>query len=162
MKQAICSLITGPVILIGTTPLCHGSILSDDLTVPIVAFCSQFLVYIKHFHPFVYNSSSLCPKHMKVKTSFGDLYWKWFLCLVACHKSQNCGWIWIPLFLDVELSCLRLSLVNHQLCSIWLWSAVWQSWNCPNCSHKLNIGGVIWWLLNQLVPYNIYQCGFLW
>ena len=35
-------LITGPVILIGTTPLCHGDILSDDLTVPIVAFCSQF------------------------------------------------------------------------------------------------------------------------
>ena len=33
---------TGPVILIGTTPLCHGGILSDDLTVPIVTLCSQF------------------------------------------------------------------------------------------------------------------------
>ena len=32
--------------LIGTTPLCHGSILSVDLTVPIVAFCLQFLVYV--------------------------------------------------------------------------------------------------------------------
>ena len=35
---------TGPVILIGTTLLWHGGILSDDLTVPIVAFCSQFHV----------------------------------------------------------------------------------------------------------------------
>ena len=33
---------TGPVILIGTTPLCHGGILSADLTVAIVALCSQF------------------------------------------------------------------------------------------------------------------------
>ena len=44
MKLAICSLMTGPVILIGTTPLCCGGILSDDLTVPNVAFCSQFCV----------------------------------------------------------------------------------------------------------------------
>ena len=42
MKYAICSSMTGPVILIGTTPLCHGGILSVDLTVPIVACCSQF------------------------------------------------------------------------------------------------------------------------
>ena len=41
---AISSLITGPVILIRTTLLCHGGILSDDLSVPIVAFCSQFHV----------------------------------------------------------------------------------------------------------------------
>ena len=41
-KYAICSLMTGSVILIGTTPLCHGGILSVDLTVPIVACCSQF------------------------------------------------------------------------------------------------------------------------
>ena len=44
MKEAICSLMTGPEILIGTTPLCHGGILSDDLTMPIVAFHSQFCV----------------------------------------------------------------------------------------------------------------------
>ena len=44
MKYAICSLLTGPVILIGTTPLCHCGILSVDLTVPIVACCSQFHV----------------------------------------------------------------------------------------------------------------------
>ena len=39
-----CSLMTSPVILIGTIPLCHGGILSDDFTVPVVAFCSQFHV----------------------------------------------------------------------------------------------------------------------
>ena len=39
MKYTICSLMTGPVVLIGTTLLCCGGILSDDLTVPIVAFC---------------------------------------------------------------------------------------------------------------------------
>ena len=52
MKYAICSLIIGPLILIGTTPLCHSGILSVDLTVPIVAFCSQFLVYVKIFPSF--------------------------------------------------------------------------------------------------------------
>ena len=44
MKYAICSSIMGPLVLIGTTPLCHGGILTVDLTVPIVAFCSQFFV----------------------------------------------------------------------------------------------------------------------
>ena len=39
MKYAICSSIIGPLILIGTTTLCHGGILSVDLTVPIVVFC---------------------------------------------------------------------------------------------------------------------------
>ena len=28
-KYAICSLMTGPFILMGTMPLCHGGILSD-------------------------------------------------------------------------------------------------------------------------------------
>ena len=37
MKYAICSLMMGPIILIGMTPLCHGGILSVDLTIPIVA-----------------------------------------------------------------------------------------------------------------------------
>ena len=44
MKYAISSLMTGPGILIGTTSLCHSGILSIDLTVPIVACCSQFCV----------------------------------------------------------------------------------------------------------------------
>ena len=38
MKYAICSSMMGPLILIDTTPLCHGGILSVDLTVPIVVF----------------------------------------------------------------------------------------------------------------------------
>ena len=37
MKYAIYSSMMGPLILIGTTPLCHGGILRVDLTVPIVA-----------------------------------------------------------------------------------------------------------------------------
>ena len=39
MKYAICLSIIGPIILIYTTQLCRGSILSVDLMVPIVAFC---------------------------------------------------------------------------------------------------------------------------
>ena len=42
--HAMCSLMTGPVILFGTTPLWCGGILSVDLTVPIVACHSQFHV----------------------------------------------------------------------------------------------------------------------
>ena len=38
MKYTICSLMMGLLILIGMTPLCHGGILSVDLTVPIVVF----------------------------------------------------------------------------------------------------------------------------
>ena len=36
-KYAICVSKMGPLILIGTTPLCWGGIISVDLTVPIVA-----------------------------------------------------------------------------------------------------------------------------
>ena len=39
-KYAVGSSIIGPLILIGTMPLCHGRILSVNLTVPMVAFCS--------------------------------------------------------------------------------------------------------------------------
>ena len=38
-KYAIC-----PLVLIGMIPLCLGGISRVDLTIPIVAFCSQFLV----------------------------------------------------------------------------------------------------------------------
>ena len=51
-KYAICSLMTDSLIFMGTMPLCHGGILSHDLTVPIVAFCSQFLVYVRNFPSF--------------------------------------------------------------------------------------------------------------
>ena len=37
MKYVICSSMMGPLILIGMTPLCHGGILSIDLTMPIVS-----------------------------------------------------------------------------------------------------------------------------
>ena len=40
-KYAICVSIMGPLILIGTTPLYQGGILSVDLTVPIVALQLQ-------------------------------------------------------------------------------------------------------------------------
>ena len=37
MKCAVCVVMSGPLILIGTTPLCLGGILRVDFTVPIVA-----------------------------------------------------------------------------------------------------------------------------
>ena len=37
-KCAVCVVISGPLILIDTTPLCLGGILRVDFTVPIVAF----------------------------------------------------------------------------------------------------------------------------
>ena len=36
-KYAICEVMSGPLILIGTTPLCLGGILRVDFTVSIVA-----------------------------------------------------------------------------------------------------------------------------
>ena len=44
IKYAICPLIVWSLILIGMMPLCLGGILRVELTIPIVAFCSQFLV----------------------------------------------------------------------------------------------------------------------
>ena len=64
---------TGPVILIGATPLWHGGISSDNLTVQLVPSVHSFVCKLGIYHPFAYNSSFLCPKHMKVKTSFGCL-----------------------------------------------------------------------------------------
>ena len=48
-KYAICSLMTGPLIFMGTMQLCHGGILSDDLTLPIFAFCSQLSCICQEF-----------------------------------------------------------------------------------------------------------------
>ena len=45
-KYAICVVISGPLILIGTTPLCLGGILRVDLTVPIAAL--QVLACVKN------------------------------------------------------------------------------------------------------------------
>ena len=51
-KWAVSVVISGPLILIGTTPLCLGSILRVDLTVPIVAFWVVVCVKAKNllFH----------------------------------------------------------------------------------------------------------------
>ena len=45
MKYAVCVVMSGPLILIGTTPLCLGGILRVNFTVPIVAV--QVLVCVK-------------------------------------------------------------------------------------------------------------------
>ena len=44
-KYAVCVMMSGPLILIGTTPLCLGGILRVDFTVPIVAV--QVLACVK-------------------------------------------------------------------------------------------------------------------
>ena len=52
IKWAVSVVISGPLILIGTTPLCLGGILRVDLTVPIVAFWVVVCVKAKNlpFH----------------------------------------------------------------------------------------------------------------
>ena len=45
IKCAVCVVMSGPLILISTTPLCLGGILRVDFTVLIVAL--QFLVCVK-------------------------------------------------------------------------------------------------------------------
>ena len=70
MKYANCSLIIGPLILIGTTPSCRGGILRVDLTVPIVAFCSQFLYMSKISLLFGCNNFFLCPMSMIAQIFF--------------------------------------------------------------------------------------------
>ena len=49
MKYAMCSSMMGPLILIGMTPLCHGGILSINLSVPILTFQSQLFMLTKNF-----------------------------------------------------------------------------------------------------------------
>ena len=51
-KYAICMVMSGPLILIGTTPLCLGGILRVDLSVTIVAVCVLACVKTKNlpFH----------------------------------------------------------------------------------------------------------------
>ena len=52
MKHAICPVIEWPLLLIGMMALCLGGILSVALTIPIVAFCSQFQVYVRNLPSF--------------------------------------------------------------------------------------------------------------
>ena len=48
MKHTVGPVIELPLILIGMMPSCLGGILSADFTIPIVAFCSQFQVYVRN------------------------------------------------------------------------------------------------------------------
>ena len=52
MKHAVCPVIEWPLILICMKLLCLGGILSIDLTIPIVAFCLQFQVYVRRLPSF--------------------------------------------------------------------------------------------------------------
>ena len=70
IKYAICPLIVWSLILIGTTPLCLSGILRVDLTIPMVAFCSQFLVYMKNMPSFLYVAVFPYPRHMTGRIFF--------------------------------------------------------------------------------------------
>ena len=48
IKCALCVVMSGPLILIGTKPLCLGGILRVDFTVPIVAFWVLVCVKVKN------------------------------------------------------------------------------------------------------------------
>ena len=52
IKCAVCVVMSGPLILIGNTPLCLGGILRVDFTVPIVALLLLACVKVKNlpFH----------------------------------------------------------------------------------------------------------------
>ena len=49
IKCAVCMVMSGPLILISTTPLCLGGILRVDFTVPIVALWVLACVKVKNF-----------------------------------------------------------------------------------------------------------------
>ena len=52
MKCVVCVVMSGPLILISTTPLCLGGILRVDFTVPVVALWLLACVKVKNlpFH----------------------------------------------------------------------------------------------------------------
>ena len=56
IKSAVCVVISCPLILMGTTPLCLGGILRVDLTVPIVAFWVLACVKAKKFSISMYKT----------------------------------------------------------------------------------------------------------
>ena len=76
------------MILTGTTPLCHSGILSDDLTVPIVAFCSQFHVQVK-------NLPSLCISQ--------------FFSLSQAYESENVFWMSMPKIISIPDSLSQIT-----------------------------------------------------
>ena len=75
-KCAACVVIRGPLILIGTTPLCPGGILRVDLMVPIVAFWVVACVKVKIYHSVVYSIVGPYPMCKIMKTSSECQYQK--------------------------------------------------------------------------------------
>ena len=69
----------------GTMPLCLGGIFRVDLMIPIVDFCSQFLVYVRNLLSFVCSNPFPCPRHRIVKISSVNQFQISFQCLVVCH-----------------------------------------------------------------------------
>ena len=54
MNYAVCPVMKSPLILLDMMPLCLRGILSVDLAIPIVTFCSQFLVYVTNLPAFLF------------------------------------------------------------------------------------------------------------
>ena len=68
-KYAVCVVMSGPLILMGTTPLCLGGILGVDFTVPIVAVQVLACVNLRIYHSIVYSSFCTYPKHKIMRIS---------------------------------------------------------------------------------------------
>ena len=60
------------------TPFCICGILWVHLTIPIVAFCSQLLVYVRNFPSLCMKQFLSYLKHRKLRTSFEHQYQKLF------------------------------------------------------------------------------------
>ena len=93
-----------PLILIGTMPLCLIGILSVDLTIPVVAFCSQFQVYVRNLPSFWIQQ---------------------FFSLSQAYDSKNFFWTSVPKIISVSgnLSQMMKLCVNLNSAILW-WSAV--------------------------------------
>ena len=69
IKCVVCVVMSSPLILIGTTPLCLGGILRVDFTVPIVALWVLTYVKVKNYHFIVYSIVCPYPKCKIMRTS---------------------------------------------------------------------------------------------
>ena len=87
MKYAIFPVTLQPLILMGMMPLCLEGILRVDLTIPIVAFCPQFVVYIEKSAVFLYLA---------------------FFSLSQAYDSENFFCISIPNMISVSGSLLHI------------------------------------------------------
>ena len=71
IKCVVCVEMGGPLILIGTTPLCLGGILRVDFTVPIVAFWVLACVKVKNFPFHCIKHCFPYPMHKIMRTPSG-------------------------------------------------------------------------------------------